>query len=190
VNYLHDFFARWTPLGASAERWDKPVTDVLSMHPRTFEITCAAFADTRRHRLECGLFWYGNKSQAGAFEVVAIVVPKQRNYEGFYFIEGEAIEEMSDHTREFGWINLAQVHTHPSAWVDHSTYDDDHTNSRNALSIVMPHYGRLATDLLKVIGVHEFLDEKWRYLTLRRARQRIYLNPKCALPKLIDLRML
>ena len=190
MNQLHDFFARWVPRKSRAKLWDKPVTDVLSVHPRTFEITCAAFAGTRVQRLECGLFWYGKKLQIGAVEVAAIVVPKQRNYEGFYLVEGDAIEEMSDHTRGSGWINLAQVHTHPSAWVGHSTYDDEHTNSRNALSIVMPHYGKPATDWFKVIGVHEFLDKRWRHLTLQRARQRIQFDPNCTPPKFIDLRVL
>src|SRR5262249_9468740 len=87
-------------------------------------------------------------------------------------VPASAVAEMAAATRSHGWVNLAQVHTHPGHGVEHSRYDDGHANSRRALSVVIPFYGRWHGPWPIGVGVHEFQDEYWHLLTEADARLR------------------
>jgi hypothetical protein len=86
--------------------------------------------------------------------------------------------------RERDLVNLAEVHTHPEAWVGHSPWDDAHAFSLRpgALSIVWPKYGQ-QLPAFEAWGVHERAADKWVHLEGRRAARRITI-----LPGLVDLR--
>ena len=65
------------------------------------------------------------------------------------------------------WRPLAQVHSHPGRWVEHSRYDDKMAMSRRALSLVIPFYGRYdAASCPAGVGVHECQDGYWHQLPL------------------------
>jgi hypothetical protein len=108
--------------------------------------------------------------------VLAVVVPEQRNSWGNYQVESTAIAAVSADTRPRGWRNLAQVHTHPGRMVEHSPYDDLMANSRKALSLVLPTYGRAPVAWLSDVGVHEFQHNYWYRLSLRDASARILIR--------------
>lgn len=176
------------PMLRPRPRWDLPTTARLRLHPRVLEASHLAFQRSAARRLECGLFWYGIRDESGSGTVQGVVVPRQKSTSGNYNVPGWAIEEMSEHTRRFGWRNLAQVHTHPGLWVDHSAYDDECANSRNALSLVFPSYGRDLSGWPNAFGVHEFIDGEWRRLSDRRAGERFIVDQAAPDPTLIDLR--
>lgn len=169
-------------------RWDVPTIARLRLHPRVLEATLFSFQWSAARRLECGLFWYGVRDESGSAVVHGVVVPRQKSTYGNYNVPGWAIEEMSEHTRPLGWRNVAQVHTHPGVWVDHSDYDDECANSRNALSLVFPSYGCELRGWPHAIGVHEFVDGEWRRLSDRRAQERFIIDDAAPDPKLIELR--
>jgi hypothetical protein len=160
---------------------------VLVTHPHVFDLSRRAFESTRRAHLECGLFWYGT-SIGSHSTVKAIVVPDQLNWPGSYRVSGLAMDRVSARTLALGWLNLAQVHTHPGQCVDHSPYDDEETVSRHILSLVFPDYGERFSDWRDSVGVHEFDGEQWRRLGRNRAAKRLVLSSKAPIPQLIDLR--
>jgi hypothetical protein len=86
-----------------------------------------------------------------------------------------------------GWRNLSQLHTHPGSAVEHSFYDDDHANSRRALSIVLPYYGRSDSWPEATLAVHEFQDNAWHLLDPGQSAQRIVAGADGPC-ELIDLR--
>ena len=168
-------------------RWNGSVARALHTHPEILELTRFAFKATARRELECGLFWYGTSGDVDS-TVHGIVVPSQINSWGHYELPEHAIDELSEATRPRGWFNLAQVHTHPSRWVGHSPYDDRYANSRNALSLVFPSYGRIRPLWPVSIGVHEFLEGRWQRLADEKVPLRIVFDSTLSIPEILDLR--
>ncbi len=148
---------------------------VLTLPKKALQHTLVIFRATAARRLEACCFWYGARSEDGSATVNAVVVPKQRNPWGNYFVPAAAVAEMAAATRPRGWLNLAQVHTHPGHGVEHSRYDDAHANSRRALSAVIPFYGRWTGPWPVGLGVHEFQDEYWHLLSEADAALRLAL---------------
>ena len=182
-----DFDWPWRRERTRRRRWDKNVPGVLAVHPKAFEHCFAAFKGTRQDQKECGLFWYGARTNSHSCEVSAVVVPKQQNRAGNFYVSGEAIEEVSDATRIHRWENLAQLHTHPGKSVEHSSYDDNMITP-SVVSIVLPNYGLPFKDWPRSAGVHVFIDGQWRILSFRRATERINVTTAAPIPLLIDLR--
>lgn len=183
---LRDLFDDdWIP--TEPPRWNGTVERVLYAHPDTIELTRAAFQSTAKRGLECGLFWYGAMSQTRS-TVLSIVVPRQICKKGQYELPDGAIDEVSDATLLRGWFNLAQVHTHPSTWVSHSPYDDRYANSRRALSLVYPTYGRVRPQWPGSVGIHEYLDGHWQRLADEKVPMRIVFDASCPVPETLDLR--
>jgi hypothetical protein len=150
-------------------------TAVLTLSRSSLNYTLTAFRATAALRVEACCFWYGLRSDDGAGIVLAVVIPKQRNTWGNYFVPAAAVAEMAAATRPRKWVNLAQVHSHPGENVEHSRYDDANANSRRALSVVIPSYGRWRGPWPTGIGVHDFQDGYWHLLSDSNAAHRLVL---------------
>lgn len=146
---------------------------VLTLSRAVLDQTLAVFRRTASRRLEACCFWYGLRTNGGGASVLAIVVPQQRNSWGNYFVPAAAVAEMAAATRPRGWVNLGQVHTHPGRNVEHSRYDDGHANSRRALSVVLPFYGRWQGPWPLGVGLHEFQNDYWHLLSDADASLRV-----------------
>lgn len=160
----------WRPAPPGAYRLPAAI---LTLRKNAMDYTRAVFRETAARRLEACCFWYGFRSAEGGGEVVAVVVPRQRNNWGNYSVSAPAIGEMATATRHRGWVNLAQVHTHPGREIEHSRYDDDQANSRRALSVVLPFYGKWQRTWPAGVGVHEFQDDYWHLLSENDAASRV-----------------
>jgi hypothetical protein len=145
----------------------------LDFAPVVIDLTIQVFGPFSRRRVEAGCFWYGVEGPDGSGRVRAVVVPAQLNFRGWYTVGAAAMTLLSDLTRGRGWVNLAQVHTHPGSWVEHSTYDDAHANSRRALSVVLPCYGKWHGVWPERVGIHEYQKGYWHRLSDELAVQRI-----------------
>lgn len=137
-------------------------------------------------RIETCCFWYGRETEEGSALVAAVVVPKQRGTWGNYDVAPAAMLAVSHATRAEGLVNLAQVHSHPSANVEHSLYDDRRAASRGILSIVFPSYGNWRGPWPRGVGVHEFQIDYWHLLSEDVAAHRAIIDVGAV--KLIDLR--
>jgi len=123
-------------------------------------------------RRESGLFWYGQRDIDGNGTVAFVVAPRQRMSWGNYHVSPEALAEVVQRLPP-NWKPLAQIHSHPGLWVEHSRYDDEMVSSRRALSIVFPLYGHAEAPFPTGVGVHEWQKDYWYLLTLEQASHRL-----------------
>lgn len=140
----------------------------------------------RSGRLETCCFWYGQVLPTHGL-VQAVVVPQQRQSWGNYSVSPIAMRAVHALMSPMGLRNLAQVHSHPGRLVEHSLYDDEMANSRKALSIVFPNYGRYTQVWPTGVGVHEFQEGYWHLLSDADAARRVVLVDSHEV-KLIDCR--
>lgn len=148
---------------------------VLWLPERGLEATISALRQYRR--LEAACFWYGMRDGADNGFVKAVIAPLQLNRWGNYHIPGASISAVSAATRSHGWLCLAQVHSHPGSFVEHSRYDDENASSQRIMSVVIPRYGRWRGRWPKGVGVHECQKGYWHQLSDGDAALRIQLEP-------------
>lgn len=122
---------------------------------------------------EACVFWYGERCGEGAY-VRSVRAPMQRSSRGNYHVEPEAMSEM---VRELpdAWRPLAQIHSHPGVYTEHSRYDDAMVSSRKVLSLVFPLYGRSSAPWPDGIGVHEWQIDYWQMLSPEQVGGRLSL---------------
>lgn len=159
---------------------------VLHVPRHLLDATIAVFAECAVRKVEACCYWYGVEGSAQD-RVHAVAVPRQENGWGWYDVTAEAMAEVSAATRSRKWVNLSQIHTHPSSWVEHSPYDDVKANSRRALSIVFPHYGAWSARWPDGVGVHEY-QEGWHTLAPADAATRVVIVEAADAPTVVDLR--
>jgi hypothetical protein len=148
---------------------------VLTVPMNALQHTLTVFGKTALRRIESCCFWYGTRMNDGSGTVQAVVIPKQRNSWGNYFVSATAVAEMAAVTRPRGWVNLSQIHTHPGRGIEHSRYDDEHANSRRALSVIFPFYGQWRGSWPVGVGIHEFQDNYWYLLSEADSASRVAL---------------
>jgi hypothetical protein len=165
--------------------YTKPQT-VLHVPLKAMELTISML---RQYvRLESACFWYGLRDSAENGIVKAVVAPLQANRWGNYQISSASVSAMSAATSSAGWVCLAQVHSHPGSFVEHSSYDDEHASSQRILSIVIPNYGRWCGRWPIGIGVHECQNDYWYQLSDADAATRVHLKSGAVHVTFIDLR--
>lgn len=148
----------------------------LYLPQRVLQETHDYFFPYWRVHVETACFWFG--IQTGECQIITtLAIPKLYQTSGNYLVEKESIRRLASAMRLQGLTNLAQVHTHPTDWVEHSVYDSEHAYSTKdgALSFVWPNYGASAAHSLAGIGVHERRNQKWIQLTEDQMDKRIFL---------------
>jgi proteasome lid subunit RPN8/RPN11 len=73
------------------------------------------------------------------------------------------IEEVVAHAHAHQLGVLAQVHSHPGAFIEHSEGDDEMVLMpfERMISIVVPHYARYGLRPLENLGIHQYQDGGW-----------------------------
>lgn len=101
-----------------------------------------------------------------------------------YSISSLAMSQAGQHLLKLELVRLAQVHTHPGRWIDHSPWDDAQAYSQRpgAVSIVVPEYGRRPIALERT-GVHLRTQRAWCRVPPAQVHQVIGL-----LPSIVDFR--
>lgn len=151
-----------------------PRASTLTVPKAALDATIALLQKAGRR--ESGLFWYGPRSGAGDGEVKLVVAPQQEMHWGNYHIPAEALAIIVRKLPD-DWRPLAQIHSHPNAWVEHSRYDDRMVVARRALSLVFPNYGRYEPAAFPTgVGVHEFQEGYWHLLDIAVAARRVRLG--------------
>lgn len=137
--------------------------------------TYEAFIPYSQARVEAACFWFGLRGADGLSAATTLVLPRLYQTPGSYSVVPGTLGDIARSLRAQGLTNLAQVHTHPDASVEHSTFDDAHAYSTQdgALSIVWPHYGRALDVAMLHLGIHERRNSAWERLSPEDAAQRI-----------------
>jgi proteasome lid subunit RPN8/RPN11 len=136
------------------------------------------------HDRERVAFLDGLRGEGGAGAVTTLTLPEALTSAGHYEVDAAQMSRAGRHLRRFGLVRLAQVHSHPAGWTDHSPEDDEAAFSQRdgAISIVVPDYAGCAPGLADC-GVHERGPQEWRRLSPTELAARVLI-----VPSTIDLR--
>lgn len=107
-----------------------------------------------------------------------LVIPNGQLAEGWYDVPTAAMSEAGAHFRMLKLIRLAQVHTHPKAWVEHSRRDSERAYSQEigSISIVVPFHGKRRPEPQEC-GVSVREADGWRLVEASDARSVVRLVP-------------
>jgi hypothetical protein len=157
------------------------MNSVLYVPSSVVVATWLAFQEGAQARVESTLRWAGPASLRASLDkvVTTVINPYQRVSSGFFEVPHEGTRAMGIALGSNGLMNFAQIHTHPTSWIDHSKWDDERAYSRanGALSIVWPDYGA-PLPAFAVWGIHERIDGEWRRLDELAAAERIKVIPE------------
>jgi proteasome lid subunit RPN8/RPN11 len=108
------------------------------------------------------VFWLGRQLDDLTVLTTALA-PNAITSPGSVECSREQMAEAVDVAARRGLGLLAQVHSHPSGWCEHSLGDDEmiFMPYEGMLSVVAPRYGRTGMRPLAGIGVHQHQDGRW-----------------------------
>jgi hypothetical protein len=108
--------------------------------------------------------------------ITTLTFPHATLRRGNFHVSADAMSEAGKHLGSF--VRIAQIHTHPGAWIGHSDIDDEFAYSRHdgALSLVVPNYSVGVTGFSDV-AVHVCLRGRWRELGPKERDATIRLVP-------------
>jgi hypothetical protein len=94
---------------------------------------------------------------------LAAAAPDARHTAGSIEAGAAAVLAVVERARGLGLGLLAQVHSHPTGWSEHSVGDDEMVLMpfEGMLSIVVPHYGQHHLLPLDSLGVHQWQSGAW-----------------------------
>jgi proteasome lid subunit RPN8/RPN11 len=107
------------------------------------------------------------------------LAPEAQTTTGSVHCTKEQMAMAVDAARQAGLGLLAQVHSHPQAWIEHSLGDDRmiFMPFEGMLSIVAPWYGRVGMRPLQNLGVHQYQDGRWVGIEPSTIRRGIRIVP-------------
>lgn len=105
-----------------------------------------------------GLVYWGGTITKNVMEITVVIAPKTESSWGGVSTSNVANFEFVKILNEKKIIQIAQVHSHPSNWVDHSLGDDQYAAFKinGLLSIVVPSYCKTGMLPLTKCGVHRY----------------------------------
>lgn len=127
-------------------------------------------------RREAACIWSGKRSPDGdiARSVTFLDdLPGVRASARYHRLSRETIKALFDLLRERQEVIVADIHTHPSDWVDLSPTDEEHPIEfrRGLPAMIIPNFAKFAP-ALDGLGLHEYLgDGKWRRLDSEEVEQ-------------------
>lgn len=115
-----------------------------------------------------GLVYWGGTKNEQIVTVTTVIAPKTDSSYGRVSTSYKSNSKFVQALNEKKIVYIAQVHSHPTTWVDHSEGDDAWAPFKidGLLSIVVPTYGKNGILPLTKCGVHRF--EKTHFERLPR----------------------
>jgi hypothetical protein len=116
---------------------------------------------------------------------LSVAAPDAEHDPGRVHVSREAVLGVAKAGRRLGMAVLAQIHSHPGSWTEHSLGDDSMVLMpfEGMLSIVVPHYGQFGLRPIDSLGVHQFQGGQWVRCEIASIRGGIRVVPAS-----IDLR--
>jgi hypothetical protein len=130
------------------------------------------------------VYWGGIETHEGAVGLVALS-PVAATTWGSFQTDADAHAGLVSHLARLNLTLVAQIHSHPGEWVDHSDGDDVGALVRfpGFWSIVVPRFAREGMLEPARLGIHLFQDGAFRRLGATAVASRVRV-----LPSLVDLR--
>lgn len=132
-----------------------------------------------------GILFFAGRELGDLTLYTTVIAPNADHGPHRVHCDEHAVLEVAQEARRRGLGLLAQLHSHPSAWTEHSSGDDHMTLMpfEGMLSLVAPHYGLQSLRPLHTLGIHQFQDGRWVACEPRSIRSQLVLVPSS-----IDLR--
>lgn len=132
-----------------------------------------------------GIVYWGGIEIPGGAVVLTALSPTAATTWGSFRTEADANADLVMTLCRHELSLVAQVHSHPGDWVDHSDGDDIGALVRfqGFWSFVVPRFARAGMQPLHKVGIHLFKDSAFRRLGREAVTARVRV-----LPAMIDLR--
>lgn len=116
---------------------------MIRVRPEHVEQSIDVFRACGRGRRECVVYWIGGGNEKDITEVTEVVHPGHAATKGGYVVDGAWLTRFFLDLADDDHRAVAQLHTHPSGWLDHSWIDDEFVlvPSPGFVSIVVPDFG-------------------------------------------------
>jgi len=107
-----------------------------------------------------GLVYWGGKRDGDFFTISAVIAPATTSDYGRVSTSNRANFDVVRTLNQNKFVEIAQVHSHPGDWVDHSLGDDERAAFKfiGLISVVVPNYGLNGMMPLCTCGVHRYSD--------------------------------
>lgn len=131
---------------------------------------------SKRKPDEMIVYWAGIR-EGDKSTVRLVVVPNAKTSFGRVIVLQEANFHFVKALSSMSFIQIAQVHTHPTSWVGHSLGDSKYAafKVKGLLSIVVPLYCKKGILPLEKCGVHRFDGEKFIRLTNKYVKDHFHI---------------
>jgi len=108
-----------------------------------------------------GLVYWAGTFENSEYIVKAVIAPETESNEGRVSTSHRSNLDFILQLSKYGFVQIAQVHSHPEEWVDHTRGDDEYAAFKveGLVSIVVPGYGKHGLLPLTKCGVHRFRDD-------------------------------
>ena len=132
-----------------------------------------------------GVLFFAGREFGDLTMYTTVIAPDADHGPGRVQCDERAVLEVAQQAHQLGLGVLAQLHSHPGAWTEHSVGDDDMVLMpyEGMLSLVAPYYGLHSLRPLHTLGVHQFQDSRWVACEPRSIRAQLVLVPSS-----VDLR--
>ncbi len=107
-----------------------------------------------------GLVYWGGKQEGNRITVLMVIAPRTESDFGRVSVSNRSNFDFVRALSRNSFIQVAQVHSHPTDWVDHSQGDDKWAPFKieGLVSIVVPDYCRNGMPPLTACGVHRYTN--------------------------------
>ena len=135
-----------------------------------------------------GLVYWGGHVDKTTITISAVIAPKVESAPGRVSTSHRSNFDFVTTLNEKKIIQIAQVHSHPGDWVDHSEGDSKWAafKSEGLISIVVPNYCKHGMLPLIKCGIHRFRKEKFTRLLDRDIKTHFRIDKRDS--DFIDLR--
>ena len=143
----------------------------------------------RKHKAEGLVYWAGIIDGEKYF-INAAITPKTEASRYGILTTHDANASFVDFISDNDLVYIAQVHSHPSTWVDHSEVDNEETafRSEGLISIVVPCFSENGMLPLKQCGIHRYFIDGFKRLTIKYVQKHFKILTKSDNVILKDLR--
>ena len=110
-----------------------------------------------------GLVYWGGRREGDRIIVFILIAPKTVSNYGRVSTSPRSNFDVVRFLNKHNGVQVAQVHSHPGSWVDHSPGDDDWAAFKvnGLLSIVVPRYCCKGMMPLSICGIHRYTNGKF-----------------------------
>lgn len=125
-----------------------------------------------------GLVYWAGVFENSQYIIKAVVAPETESNYGRVSTSHKANLDFIITLNKLGLIQIAQVHSHPDDWVDHSMGDDKYAafKIKGLVSIVVPAYCEQGLLPLTCCGVHRFHDTQFLRLSNNYVKQHFLVD--------------